>query len=170
MTTRIVSDRLESDDLAAQSGTTGSDLGVAGDTLKGYTDEVEAAVAEVFELVRPLIEETIATATTTFTTLDTRFVDSSNEGAFQAAAATAVADGRVAFEQVLTAAAEDEAATEAAVVQTIADYVARTITNVQTPAQNVNEALTSLGTAVSTQQSSIEDLDAASAGSIGAIA
>jgi hypothetical protein len=170
MTTRIVSDRFESDDLASQSDTTGTDLGTAGDTLKAYTDEVEAAVAEAFEVVRPLIEDTIADANTVFTTLDGRFVDSTNEGSFQTAAATAVADGRVAFEQVLAAAAEDEAATEAAVVQLIADYVARTVTNVQTPAQNVNEALTSLGTAVSTQQASIEELDTSSAGAIGGVA
>ena len=167
MTTRIVQDRFESDDLATNADTTGTDMGTAGDTLKQYTDDVEAKVAEAFELVRPLIEQTIADANTTFTTLEGRYADSTNEGAFTTAAATAVSDGRVAFEQVLAAAAEDEAATEASVVQIIADYVSRTVTNVQAPAQAVNESLTALGTMVSTQQAGHEEVDATSAGRLG---
>jgi len=145
--TRIIQDRLESDDLASIAGTTGTDIDTAGATLKQYTDDVELKVAEI-----------------TFTTLETRYADSTNEGAFTSAAITTVGDGRTAFRQVLSAAEEDETTTEAAVVQVIADYVARTITNVQTPAQTTNEALTNLGTMVSQQQTSHEDLDAGMAG------
>lgn len=166
MTTRIVQDRLESDDLSTSADTTGTDLDTAGATLKSYTDEVEAKVAEAFELVRPLIDQTVTDANTQFTTLETRFADSTNEGAFQEAALTAVSDGRTAFDQVLVAAQEDEAATEAAVVQIIADYVARTVTNVQTPATTVNETLTALGTLVSQQQTSHEEIDAGLAGQV----
>jgi hypothetical protein len=162
--TRIIQDRLESDDLASIAGTTGTDIDTAGTTLKQYTDDVELKVAEIFDTIRPLIAQTIADADTTFTTLETRYADSTNEGAFTSAAMTTVSDGRRAFGQVLGTAEEDETTTEAAVVQVIADYVARTITNVQAPAQATNEALTNLGTMVTQQQTSHEDLDAGMAG------
>ena len=117
--------------------------------------------------MRPLIAQTIADTRTLFTTLETRYADSSNEGAFSEAALTVVADGRSAFDLVLTTAEEDETATESAVVQIVADYVARTLTNVQTPAQSTNEALTNLGALVSQQQTSHEELDAGMAGRVG---
>lgn len=164
MGSRIIQDRLESDDLASIADTTGTDVDTAGATLKQYTDDVELKVAEIFETVRPLIAQTISDTRTLFTTLETRYADSSNEGSFTEAALTAVSDGRATFDLVLTGAEEDEAATEAAVVQVIADYVARTITNVQAPAQSTNEALTNLGAMVSQQQSSHEELDAGMAG------
>jgi hypothetical protein len=163
VTTRIIQDRLESDELASIADTTGTDVDTAGATLKQFTDDVELKVAEIFETVRPLIAQTISDTNTLLTNLETRYGESSNEGSFTAAALTTVADGRAAFQLVLTGAEEDEAATEAAVVQVIADYVARTITNVQSPAQSTNEALTSLGAAVSSQQTAMEELDAAQA-------
>jgi hypothetical protein len=166
MSSRIIQDRLESDDLASIADTTGTDVDTAGATLKQYTDDVEVKVAEIFETVRPLIAQTIADTKTLFTTLETRYADSSNEGTFTQAAITAVGDGRTAFDLVLTGAEEDEATTEAAVVQVIADYVARTISNVQAPAQSTNEALTNLSTMVSQQQSSHEELDASMAGRV----
>jgi hypothetical protein len=166
VTSRIIQDRLESDDLASIADTTGTDIDTAGATLKQYTDDVELKVAEIFETVRPLIAQTISDTRSLFTTLETRYSDSSNEGAFSEAALTVVADGRSAFDLVLTAAEEDETATESAVIQIVADYVARTLTNVQTPAQSTNEALTNLGALVSQQQTSHEELDAGMAGRV----
>ncbi len=121
MGTRIIQDRLESDDLASIADTTGTDIDTAATTLKQYTDDVELKVAEIFDTIRPLIAQTIADADTTFTTLETRYADSTNEGAFTSAAITTVSDGRTAFSQVLAAAEDDETSTEAAVVQVIAD-------------------------------------------------
>jgi hypothetical protein len=159
-TARIVQDRIESDELASVADTTGSDMETAGTTLRQYTDEVEAKVAEAFQAVRPLIEQTVADANSQFTALESRYGDSVNEGAFQTAALAAVGDGRSAFERVLAGAQEDEAVTEAAVVQAIADYVNRTVANVQAPAQATNESLSALGGLVSQQQANHEELDA----------
>lgn len=169
MAPRIILDRFETDDLISNTDTTGADVETAGATLKGYTDEVEAKVAEAFDLVRPLINETISNTNTQFTGLETRFGDTTNEGRFTEAALTAVSEGRTALQTVLTNAEEDEAATEAAVVQIIADYVARTVTNVQTPAQNVNASLTSMSGLLNQTQTSAEENDAAYAGRIGTV-